>query len=168
MKIVEFQEMESQMKDAVRQILGKTIKGVIASEENRGGPRTQVFLLFDDDTYYEFYGNQVTASGGVDRGCDLDVVRYAQKFGGRITRFDKPGGIMEPAEPPQQQEPRAEQTPDSNQLKVKGQIWGYDQENQKVDLQTWSTSLPPGGYLKVVESQESQQSEPEPHMKLVK
>jgi hypothetical protein len=133
------------MKDAVRQILGKTIKSVIVSEENKSSPSTQVFLLFDDDTYYEFYGSPLSGTGGVNKGGENAVMRYAEQFGGRITRFYETEGIMESAKPSQQQEPPC------RHIVIKGQIWGYDDENQEVDLKTWLQTLPPGGQFKLVE-----------------
>lgn len=38
-------------------IVGKTISGVIIKEGNvrRGSPSYQLFLIFDDDTSYEFW-----------------------------------------------------------------------------------------------------------------
>ena len=45
------------MTSCVKEIIGKTITGVITKVKCDGGtyPRSQVFLVFDDNTYYEFY-----------------------------------------------------------------------------------------------------------------
>lgn len=58
------------MKNAIRQILGKTISGVIVKRNSQGNPSSQVFLLFDDDTHYELYadGADISGAGGVDAG----------------------------------------------------------------------------------------------------
>lgn len=42
------------VKSGVKRILGKTISGIIV-KDREGTPKTQLFLLFDDDTWYEFY-----------------------------------------------------------------------------------------------------------------
>lgn len=66
------------MKDAIRRIVGRTIKGVVVKESDpRLGhlPKTQVFLIFADDSYYELYG-EIRGAGGVDTGGIEDVRRY--------------------------------------------------------------------------------------------
>ena len=63
------------MRDEIRQIIGKTISGVIVKKSDRY-PTSQVFLLFSDDTYYELYGDHIKGSGGVDRGGRGAVLRY--------------------------------------------------------------------------------------------
>lgn len=50
------------MKQAIRQIVGKRISGVIV-KEGRRRPRSHLFLLFDDGTYYEMHGNIRNARG---------------------------------------------------------------------------------------------------------
>ena len=40
------------LKDGLPQLLGKRICGAVVKEGDRL-PRMQVFLIFDDDTYYE-------------------------------------------------------------------------------------------------------------------
>ena len=42
------------LKDGLPQVLGKRICGAVVKEGDRL-PRMQVFLIFDDDTYYEVY-----------------------------------------------------------------------------------------------------------------
>jgi hypothetical protein len=61
------------MKSGVKEILGKTITGVIAKIARNGlPPRSQVFLVFDDNTYYEFFsyaeicGTSGARLGGMD------------------------------------------------------------------------------------------------------
>jgi hypothetical protein len=48
-------------------LLGKRIVGVIRREGPRE-PRAQLFLMFDDGTYFELYGDSIHLAGGVDRG----------------------------------------------------------------------------------------------------
>ena len=63
------------MKDAIKYLVGKTISGVVVKSSNRT-PRIQVFLVFTDDTYYEFYcgSGDLTGAGAIDRG-GLEAVR---------------------------------------------------------------------------------------------
>ncbi len=64
------------MKDATRGIVGKTISGVIVKEGN-SSPRSQVFLLFDDNTYYELYSqDHIGSAGGIDPGGATEVRSY--------------------------------------------------------------------------------------------
>ena len=45
------------MKDAIKGIVGKKIKGVVVKKSDGiNDPKSQVFLLFDDDTYYMSFG----------------------------------------------------------------------------------------------------------------
>jgi hypothetical protein len=54
-------------------LIGKTIIGVVKKENIRGSnPASQVFLIFSDNTYYEFYsfssimGTSDACKGGTD------------------------------------------------------------------------------------------------------
>ncbi len=59
-------------KEEVAQIVGKTIKHIVAKENPRHGPPYQLFLVFTDDTYLEFWSTEVIeaashlGSGGLD------------------------------------------------------------------------------------------------------
>lgn len=62
-------------------ILGKTIVGIIKKRNAIGTtPKDQVFLLFSDNTYFEFYSidGRILCTGGVDEG-GLDAVRGYMK-----------------------------------------------------------------------------------------
>jgi hypothetical protein len=64
------------VKSGAREVVGRRISGVIA-KEGKGSPRSQVFLLFDDGTYYEFYSDSpIRGTGGVDRGGYESVLGY--------------------------------------------------------------------------------------------
>ena len=63
----------------VADILGKTITGVVfkAAPKITTRPQAQLFLLFSDGTYYEFYATSspgISTTGGVDQG-GLERVR---------------------------------------------------------------------------------------------
>ena len=62
--------------NALKEILGKTIKGAIVKKNMTGGrPAMSVHLVFSDDTSYEIYTDyNMNFAGGLDRG-DMDSVR---------------------------------------------------------------------------------------------
>ena len=67
------------LKDVLPQLLGKQICGAVVKEGDRM-PRMQVFLVFDDDTYYEMYTDSTMfGTGGVDDGDIEHVRRYMPK-----------------------------------------------------------------------------------------
>jgi len=65
------------MKSGIKEIVGKTIKGVIVS--NSHFSNTRVFLVFSDNTYYELYEFQskIVGAGGVDKGGMKEARNYA-------------------------------------------------------------------------------------------
>ena len=42
--------------ELLKQIIGKTIAGIVIREGAESGPRYQLFVIFTDNTYLEFYG----------------------------------------------------------------------------------------------------------------
>ena len=52
-------------------------------------PKDQVFLVFDDNTYVEIWGELY--SSGIYPGDVNDVIRYAQKFGDNLEVFSLQG-----------------------------------------------------------------------------
>ena len=64
------------LRDALPQLLGKRICGAVVKQGGRS-PRMQVFLVFDDDTWYEFYSDEaIHGIGGLNRGNIEHVRRY--------------------------------------------------------------------------------------------
>jgi hypothetical protein len=64
------------MKSGVKDIVGKRIIGVVVKSLERGNAANdQVFLIFDDNTYFEFYGD-FSCTSAVDRGGIDEVRRY--------------------------------------------------------------------------------------------
>jgi hypothetical protein len=66
------------MKDNAHQIVGKTIIGVIIKKtKHNRPPRSQLFLIFDDHTSYEFYSDAaINPTGGLDKMSFNDVYKY--------------------------------------------------------------------------------------------
>lgn len=69
------------MKDGAKEILGKTIKGVvIATATGPDRPASRLFLVFADGTYFEFYSDtNIRPTGGVDPGGLDKVKAYIRK-----------------------------------------------------------------------------------------
>ena len=65
-------------------LIGKTIKDVIIVNRYEGTPHSQVFLLFDDNTHYEFYGDDIRPSGGVDDGGRNEILNYVRDSGAHV------------------------------------------------------------------------------------
>lgn len=65
------------MKEGIKGIVGKRIVGVMAKEAKMVGvqPVHSVFLLFDDGTHFELWG-EIHGSGGIDRGGAEKVRNY--------------------------------------------------------------------------------------------
>ena len=79
------------MKGAFKLLLGKRITGVYV-QENESSPRGQIFLVFDDATYFEFYSGGsdgvIRGTQGLDKG-DIRHVRNLPSPENSIVRFDK-------------------------------------------------------------------------------
>jgi hypothetical protein len=75
---------------ALPAILGKTIASVVVSDDNASGPPAQLFLVFDDGTALEIYG-QLQIAGSLDTG-GLDHARhYAALSGGTLSVVKREG-----------------------------------------------------------------------------
>lgn len=80
------------MKDGLKQTIGKQIVEVVVAAKNSGEPRNQVFLIFSDGTYFEFWGHHFSCAGGVDRGSTEQAISYAERGGAEITAIYSPPG----------------------------------------------------------------------------
>jgi hypothetical protein len=79
----------SALKPQIKEIVGKRIMAVVVKENPRLSPPRQVFLIFDDETNFEFYSNsEVTWTSGVRPG-GIDWVRnYGGSHKIRFERID--------------------------------------------------------------------------------
>ena len=90
-------------KDGVDQVVGKTVTGVVMTENENSSPRSQLFLIFSDGTSYEFWvhSEKMTTASQVDQ-CDRDeVIRLLRnRPGTNIWAFpssgDKSGSAQAP------------------------------------------------------------------------
>ena len=69
--------------ELLKQIVGKTIAGIVSREGMGAGPRYQLFVIFTDNTYLEFYGD-MDWSTHLETGDIETVKQYASRFGGRV------------------------------------------------------------------------------------
>lgn len=69
--------------ELLKQILGKTIAAIVTREGAGAGPRYQLFVIFTDNTYLEFYGD-IGWSTHLETGDVETVKHYLTRFGGRV------------------------------------------------------------------------------------
>jgi hypothetical protein len=73
--------------ELLKQVVGKTIAGIVTREGAGAGPRYQLFMIFTDNTYLEFYGD-MGWSTRLESG-DVETVRqYVSRFGGRVVAIE--------------------------------------------------------------------------------
>ena len=71
--------MNSEIRTVLPKLVGKTIAHVVLKEGS--GPAAQLFLVFDDGTYYEFYSDApIDGAGAVDVGGVEKVIEYGKRF----------------------------------------------------------------------------------------
>lgn len=66
------------VKSQIAQIIGKRITGILVSEHEKS-PEQQIVLVFDDETFYEFYG-RISTAGDSDQGGIGAAIYYAEAF----------------------------------------------------------------------------------------
>lgn len=67
----------------LKQVVRKTIAGVVIHRSLWSGPRDQLFIVFSDNTYAKFYGDMGWADS-LEVG-DLETVKqYAAQLGGNV------------------------------------------------------------------------------------
>jgi hypothetical protein len=78
------------VKSSIQQIVGKTISGVIAAERASPWPKSQLFLVFDDGTYYEIYSGEgrIAGTSGCIRGGANGAKSYLGAFKGMNIVFE--------------------------------------------------------------------------------
>ena len=66
------------MRNAVKEILGKRIAGVVVKKREEKNPPYQVFLIFSDKTNIEFYidGNEIKTTSTLSEGGLKEVREY--------------------------------------------------------------------------------------------
>ena len=72
------------MKDGFKDIVGRQIAAVVVAANEKRPPRSQVFLVFTDDTCFELYGDAFTGCAGIDQADR--IASYVKSAGGKIVR----------------------------------------------------------------------------------
>jgi hypothetical protein len=67
-------------KDALQEVIGKTIRSIVFRSGINISPETQLFLVFEDDTYFEFYGQEIDFVRSLSEGDITKAMDYARKF----------------------------------------------------------------------------------------
>ena len=74
-------QIMSRTKDGLEQIVGKTIAGVVMTENEKGGPRSQLYLIFSDSTSFEFWvdSDRITTASCVDQCGKEEIISVSQR-----------------------------------------------------------------------------------------
>lgn len=72
------------MKSGIAGIVGRAISRVVVAQ-NSVAPKQQVFILFTDGTYFEFWGESFSCNAAIDFGCEAEVLRYIKNCGAEVT-----------------------------------------------------------------------------------
>ena len=71
--------MRRQSQQALANVLGKTIDGLVFTVDEEGNPRSQLFIAFTDGTSLELYSNSdVICSAGSLDDCRLASIKELQ------------------------------------------------------------------------------------------
>ena len=86
------------MKFGLKEIIGKTITSVIVSRKEPPNEINSVFLVFSDDTYFEFWGSNFTGGGGVNPGGIEKAINYIGNLGAKVINIYPKNLIPETAQ----------------------------------------------------------------------
>lgn len=63
---------------------GKTVASVVFAQREEGDMRKQVFLVFTDGTWLEFYGTAFSCTSGLSGGGIEKAIAYAKNCGSQV------------------------------------------------------------------------------------
>lgn len=72
------------MKGGFKGIIGRRVAAVVVASSERSDPRQQVFIVFEDGTRLEFYGEAFSCCSGVDPAAGIE--EYVHSGGGKVVR----------------------------------------------------------------------------------
>jgi hypothetical protein len=75
-------------KQSLQAVIGKTIRSIVFRSGTGVSPETQLFLVFEDDTYYEFYGQEMGFVRTLSEGDTTKAMNYARKFSSKVHVVD--------------------------------------------------------------------------------
>jgi hypothetical protein len=76
-------------KESLKEVIGKTIRSVVFRSGYDSSPEAQLFLVFDDDTYFEFYGQEISCVRTLSDGDINNAIDYARKFSSKLLVVNK-------------------------------------------------------------------------------
>ena len=82
------------VKDSLADLVGRTISSVVVTKNNETEPQSQLFLIFQDGTSFEFWvdGAQLSMASKIDDESLDDVIRLArERPGNDVFVFDRTG-----------------------------------------------------------------------------
>lgn len=71
-------------KESLKEVIGKTIRSIVFRSGIDASPETQLFLVFEDDTYFEFYGQEIGFVRSLSIGDSATAIAYARKFSSKV------------------------------------------------------------------------------------
>ena len=80
--------MHANKKEPLQGVIGKTISSIVFRSEADISPETQLFLVFEDGTYFEFYGQEIHFVRSVSNGNVTTAIDYARKFSPEVLVVD--------------------------------------------------------------------------------
>ena len=67
-------------KDTLHEVIGKTIRSIVFRSGRDVNPEAQLFLVFEDGTYFELSGQEINFVRSLSEGDTTKAVEYASKF----------------------------------------------------------------------------------------
>jgi hypothetical protein len=75
-------------KDTLQRVIGKTIRSIVFRSGRDVNPESQLFLVFEDGTYFELYGQEIDFVRSLSEGDAAKAVDYARKFSSEVLVVD--------------------------------------------------------------------------------
>ena len=76
-------------KESLKEVIGKTIRSVVFRSGYDASPEAQLFLVFEDNTYFEFYGQEIDCGRTLSEGDINHAIGYARKFSSKLLIVNK-------------------------------------------------------------------------------
>ena len=74
----------------LNKLIGRTIKAIVVSDLGRRAPEQCMLIVFEDDSYFELYGNDMDISRTLGDGGVKHAVEYAGGNKGYVTQYPEP------------------------------------------------------------------------------
>jgi hypothetical protein len=70
--------------EPLQKVVGKTIRSIVFRSGRNVNPETQLFFIFEDGTYFEFYGQDINYVRSLSDGDVTKAIDYARRFSTEI------------------------------------------------------------------------------------